>query len=132
MSGCYRQSVLLSHRYELHDIRDVEAFCERAIQRSGITEFGYLDREDLLAELVCFCWEIESVFDPDRASFSTYATHRLRRFIVDWKRSGYRTRWVFKDRVYERPKPELVSYEEELTDDAKSKTGVRERERGEL
>lgn len=111
---------------------DVESFCQAAIRRSGLTEYGYLDSDDLLAELIAFCWQISSDFDPKRASFSTFAGGRIKRFIIDWKRSDYRTRWVFKGRIYERPRPELVSYEA-LTTDYISKTGdLRERERGEL
>lgn len=93
---------------KLLDIADLEAFCERAIQRSGITEFGYLDHDDLLAELVAFCWELSADYDPDRSKFSTYAGNCVYTFIVNWKRSQFRTRWVFKDRIYERPRPVFV------------------------
>lgn len=39
---------------------------------------------------------------------SAYADQRLRLRLVEWKRARFRTRWKFKDRVYERPRPQLV------------------------
>jgi hypothetical protein len=105
---------MLNGKLVLFDIRNVEAFCEEAITKSGVHEFGYLDHDDLLSELVEFCWEISGGYDPAKASFSTYATHRTRRFIVDWKRGQFRTRWVFRDHTYERPRPSFVPYDSEL------------------
>ena len=51
-------------------------------------------------------------FDAERTgkNFSGYALHILRQRVIDWdrKRLG-RTKWQFKDKTYERPRPQLVS-----------------------
>jgi hypothetical protein len=95
----------------LHDINDVEAFAERAVQRCGLTEYGYLDREDLLADCITFIWELSQngKYNPALGSFSHTAGARLNHFIVNWKRSQYRTRWVFKDRIHERTPPTFTT-----------------------
>jgi DNA-directed RNA polymerase specialized sigma24 family protein len=117
---------VLNQRFPLHDIRDVEAFCEGAISRSRITEFGYLDHDDLLSELIAFCWQLSERYDKSRASFSSFAGTCLYNFIIEWKRSDFRTRWTFGDgRVYERTKPVFVEY-----DGAVGETAVDPVERG--
>jgi hypothetical protein len=45
--------------------------------------------------------------------FGCFATLTLRRRLVDWQRSKFgRTKWQFKDRVYERPRVELVPFDD--------------------
>jgi hypothetical protein len=102
---------VLQQRLTLHDIRDVEAFADHAIQRSGLTEYGYLDHEDLLADCITFIWELSQngKYNPELGTFSHTAGARLNRFIVDWKRGNYRTRWVFKDRIHERTPPTFTT-----------------------
>jgi hypothetical protein len=116
---------LLGSRFELFDIVDVERFAGRIVERSGL-ELSWSDREDLLASLVAYAWELSvgGNYDASRASFSTYATIRLRSAITAWLRTsnercgrtgfvGGRTVWRFGDgRVHERPRREFVSLDE--------------------
>jgi hypothetical protein len=117
------QVALLSSRLELRDIRDVEQFAGRIVERSGL-ELSYHDREDLLASLIVECWRCAGDYDASRASFSTFATIRLRSAVTAWLRTsnercgrtgfvGGRTVWRFGDgRVHERPRREFVSLDE--------------------
>ena len=113
---------LLSSRLELLDIRDVEQFAGRILERSGL-ELSYHDREDLLASLVVECWSCAGDYDESRASFSTFATIRLRAAVVAWLRTsnercgrtgfvGGRTVWKFRDHTYERPRRDLISFDD--------------------
>jgi hypothetical protein len=100
---------LLPRQWRLHDIDDVEAFCRRVLERAGSRLYAD-EAEDALAYLISECWVLSSAYDPERgASFATFAYRALSRRLVDRARSKYRTRWVFKDRVYERPRPDLLS-----------------------
>jgi RNA polymerase sigma factor (sigma-70 family) len=110
---------LLSSRFELFDIVDVERFAGRIVERSGLA-LSHHDREDLVASLVVACWECSDSYDPERGSFSTFATYRLRSEVTAWLRTsnercgrtgfvGGRTVWKFRNRVYERPQRVLVS-----------------------
>jgi hypothetical protein len=69
------------------------------------------DYEDLLTYLVEECWTLSLRHEPGGTiAFSTYATNTLSKRLIDWRRQRHgRTRWVFKHRVYERAKVELVS-----------------------
>jgi hypothetical protein len=112
---------LLSSRLELRDIRDVEQFAGRIVERSGLA-LNYYDREDLLGSLIICAWEcsVSGDYDPSKGAFSTFATYRLRSAVTAWLRSsqertgrtgfvGGRTTWKFRDRVHERPQRVLVS-----------------------
>jgi hypothetical protein len=100
---------LLNSTFTLHDIRDVESFTARIVERTGL-RLSVDDREQLHVYLIEECWELSTRFQPSRISFSSYAGTNLRLRAVDWQRERFgRTRWVFKDRVYERPRVELVS-----------------------
>ena len=114
---------LLSSRLELRDIRDVEQFAGRILDRSGL-EFNWSDREDLLASLIFECWRCAGDYDASRAAFSTFATYRLRSAVTAWLRSsnercgrtgfvGGRTVWKFSDgRVHKRPQRVFVSFDD--------------------
>jgi len=117
---------LLSSRLELLDIRDVEQFAGRILERSGL-ELSYHDREDLLASLVVECWSCATDYEESRASFSTFATIRLRSAVTAWLRSsqertsrtgfvGGRTVWKFRDRIHERPQRVFVSLDDSERD----------------
>jgi hypothetical protein len=115
---------LLSSRLELLDIRDVEQFAGRIVERSGL-ELSHHDREDLLASLVVECWSCATDYDESRAKFSTFATYRLRAAVVAWLRTsnercgrtgfvGGRTIWKFKDKPdHIRPQRVLVSFDDD-------------------
>jgi hypothetical protein len=93
----------------LHDVADAERFCAFIVTQSRL-ELSYHDREDLHAWLLSECWLLSLRFEPGGISFSTFAGNTLRRRAIDWQRSHFgRRTWRFKDRVYERPKVELVS-----------------------
>lgn len=99
---------MLNGTLALHDIRNVEAFCAD-IARRHLGRLGHHDHEELLAYLVEECWLLSvTVYQPSRGSFSTFAGDALRRKLIDHQRARGRTRWQFRDRVYERQLPELV------------------------
>lgn len=98
---------VLNGKLALYDVRDVEALAASIVQRAQ-PDLGFHDREDLVAELVETAWELSLGYQrgdtrfPPR--FSVYVTPILKRRVVDWQRRRFgRTRWQFKDRVYERP-----------------------------
>lgn len=103
-------------RLALYDIADTAGFVGAIVSRSGLA-LSWSDREDLEQFLLTTAWEISLSFDPSRGSvgFSTYAGHILRRRTHDWLRQqNGRTIWRFGDgRVYERPRRELVSLDDD-------------------
>src|SRR5438132_3110894 len=130
---------MLNGNLELHDIRDVEGFCGRIIDRARL-ELSHQDNEDLWAYLIETTWELSLRFEPGDLKFSTYATHTLRRRLVDWqRRDGGRTRWQFADRTYERELPRFVEIDDQLpgslsspdsgTDGLRGLVGARSRQR---
>jgi hypothetical protein len=78
---------LLSSRFELYDIRDVEAFAISIIDRSEL-RLSHHDREDLLDSLIVACWKCSLDYDPARACFSTFATYKVRAELVAWLRTS--------------------------------------------
>lgn len=117
---------MLQGTLSLYDIRDVEALAAKVVQQSNL-ELGYHDKEDLIAYLVSTCWELSLEWEPDESrswGFAAWATTTLRRRVVDWDRSRKgRTKWQFKDRIYERPRPSFISYEDEIRGNAGNRTG---------
>ena len=102
---------MLPRKLVLHDVRDVELYCARILHRANLT-LAHHDSEDLLAYLVETCWELSLVYRPNGqpARFSSYAAPILQRRVTDWQRKTKgRTRWTFRDHIYERPRPILVS-----------------------
>jgi DNA-directed RNA polymerase specialized sigma24 family protein len=100
-------------RLQLHDVDDAEHFVSAIASRSGLT-LSFHDRQELEQELLVECWRLSERFQPGGVSFSTYAGSTLRLRVVDFvrKRNG-RTKWQFKDRVYERPRVEVVSLDDD-------------------
>jgi hypothetical protein len=94
----------------LHDVDDAEQFIAAIVSRSGL-QLRWDQRQDLEQYLLIECWKLSLDYQPGRITkgFAAYATVTLRKRIVDHQRSHFRTRWVFRDRVYERKRPELVS-----------------------
>src|SRR5215218_119677 len=104
--------MFLGARFPLHDIEDVERFCAALLERDRC-RLEHYEREDLLVYLVEECWRFSLKFRPGRGRFSVWVYGSLRRRVVDWERQRYgRTVWKFKDRVYERPRVELVSLDD--------------------
>jgi hypothetical protein len=103
--------VLLSSRWVLHEVTDVEAVCASTLNRSGL-QLSHADREDCLAFLLETAWKLSLAYDAGgrESRFGVYLSRKLNQRLVDWQRSrNGRTRWQFKDRTYERKLPELVS-----------------------
>lgn len=99
---------LLNGKLELLGIDDVEQFCGFVVQRSGLRLSAH-DQEELTVWLIEECWRLSLRYQAGGITFSTWARHTLSRRVVDWQRSRYCTRWVFKGHVHERPRPQLVS-----------------------
>jgi hypothetical protein len=100
---------VLNGRYELLGIKDVEAFTARISEKTR-SQLSYHDGLDLHAFLISECWELSLRYESGRQSFSTFAGTQLRWAVVEWQRRRFgRSRWVYKDRVVERPRVELVS-----------------------
>jgi hypothetical protein len=101
---------LLNGVLQLHDGRDAGLLCRRIINCSRFAGQSS-DHEELLTYLVEECWALSLRYEPGGSTrFSTYATNTLCKRLIDWPRSRYgRTRWVFRHRVYERPRVGLVS-----------------------
>ena len=104
---------MLNGSLSLHDIADVESFCSRVVDKRGVTDFGYLDRDDLVLDLIVYVWRLSEQFDRRRGTaFSKFVSFALSRYIVDWKRATHgRDTWQFRDRTYHRPLPSFVSLE---------------------
>jgi hypothetical protein len=101
---------LLNGKLVVHEV-DVEWLCSGIIRQSGF-ELRWDEREDLLQHLVIECWRLGLAYRPGviKLGFRKYAAVALRRKAVDWQRKRLgRTRWVFRDRIYERPPTILVS-----------------------
>lgn len=91
----------------MHDIRDVEAYGRRLIQRSRVPELNYHEYEELLSWIIAKAWELTDKYDAGKGSFSNFCGVRIR--VADWERErNGRTKWQFADRTYERPRPQFV------------------------
>jgi hypothetical protein len=114
---------LLSSRWQLHDVDDVEGLLRKAIADSG-TALTPHDLDDLLGELFEFAWKLAAKYDPGRGSFSTFLYGSVRRQgISAWLRrplertgrtgfTGGRTVWRFGgERVHERRPRQFVSFD---------------------
>lgn len=98
----------------LHDIRDVEAFCNDIIHRRHLQLTPH-QHEDLLAYLIEETWELSTRYQPGGITFSTWAGNTLRRRLVDHIRTrDGRTIWRFATHTYERPRPTIISLDTEL------------------
>jgi DNA-directed RNA polymerase specialized sigma24 family protein len=96
---------LLSSRWTLADVDDVEALVFTVARRAGLGQ-----DEDAISALFEVVWRAWQQWEPSRASFSTFCFQACRHGAVDYrrKRDG-RTVWRFGDgRVHERKLPELI------------------------
>ena len=100
---------MLTGKLSLHEIDDVERFVVAIVNRHQ-PGLNYDDHDDLIVHLVETCWELSLRYQPGGITFSTWSRATLQKRLVDWQRQRFgRTRWVFHDRVVERPPTELVS-----------------------
>jgi hypothetical protein len=86
---------VLSQRWSLHDVEDVEGLCGKALD-ARLRRFGATlkedDNEDAMAFLLARAWWLYLRFDPwheatDRRSFSTFLYRRLYNFeVINWIR----------------------------------------------
>jgi hypothetical protein len=88
---------VLSQRWSLHDVEDVEALCGRVLD-NRLRRWGAVlseqDDEDAMAFLLSRAWTLYLKFDPwyeatRKRSFSTYAYRRLSFAVVDWYRAYF-------------------------------------------
>ncbi len=107
-------------------IRDVEELYGEALERQGIT-LGRSDYEGKLAFAIAECWILAGKYDRERdgtrTNMAAFIFFRLGQRLVDAERAEYRTVWRFKDYVYERPRPEFISYEHQLQRAAGKRSG---------
>jgi DNA-directed RNA polymerase specialized sigma24 family protein len=103
---------------QLHDIDDAERFVGAIVSRSGFS-LSFHDAEDLGEYLLVECWQLSLRYQAGGISFSTWAGNTLRRRSVDWiRQQNGRTIWRFGDgRVHERPRRELVSFDDDAERD---------------
>ena len=107
-------------RLVLHDV-DVERLAGAIVRQSGL-ELSYHDKQDLRQHLLIEAWKLSLSYEPGRIrlGFRKYAAVTLKKRVIDWQRqrNGGRTIWKFKDRVYERELPTLVSWEDAGLDES--------------
>ena len=103
---------------QLWDIDDAERFCSAIVSRSGF-QLSFHDAEDLRQHLLVEAWRLSLSYQAGGISFSTWAGNTLRRRSVDWiRQQNGRTIWRFGDgRVHERPRRELVSFDDDAERD---------------
>ena len=110
----HQNTDVLNGTLTLHDIKDVESYCIRIINRATI-DLQHQDREDLLAYLIETTWELSRHQDPTRGAFSKWAGYKLTQRITDWQRQTQgRTKWQFAGRTHHRPRPTLVPLHDRL------------------
>ena len=82
---------MLSQRWALHDVQDVEALCARVLDER-LQRFGAVlktdVREDAMSYLLAEAWKLSLKWDPAKGipSFSTFVYRRLRFAVVNWYR----------------------------------------------
>jgi hypothetical protein len=111
---------LLPRPLELHNIRDVEAFCRRILDNHirKTSNLGPDDYDEALAYLIGETWILSERFTPNgpHVKFSPYAHKLLNCRIVDWRRSRYRTRWQFTGSTHERQRVDPLSLDHHQPD----------------
>ena len=110
---------MLNGRLELHGV-DVEALANDVLNKALRSRNITLDesrREDLLADLIGYTWELSRSFDANRnvdpsnptQAFKGWAYRLLQFRIIDWfRKTEGRRKWQFREYVYEKPRPTLV------------------------
>jgi hypothetical protein len=105
---------LLIRPLPLHNIDDVERFCSDIVRR-GNFELSFHEHEELITFLISECWLLSERYEAGRIrkGFSVWAGITLRKRAVEWDQRIRRPRvkWAFRDRVYIRPVPKLVSFD---------------------
>ena len=114
--------MLLSVRYELFDVPDVEALCVRAARTWATRNEARLspdDFESLVAFLIEATWRMSERYDPERSSsFKAIVHGRLANRCVDWMRQHRgRTRWQFSGHTHEREIPRPLSLDQPFDGD---------------
>jgi DNA-directed RNA polymerase specialized sigma24 family protein len=97
----------------LFDVDDAHRFVCAIVSKSGL-ELSFHDRRDLEQHLFGEAWLLSLRFVPGGPKdFSGWAARILRLRVVDWQRQrNGRTRWSFRDSVYERQRPQFVSLDD--------------------
>lgn len=84
---------LLNGVLALHDCRDVERLCRRALADRGATTWQRQDHDNCLAFLITRTWELSRTYDPQldqHPSFASYTYYRLYHHIItDWIRQEF-------------------------------------------
>lgn len=115
---------------------------ERALSKRSVP-LDEFRREDLLADLIAYTWELSLRYDVDtdrrisqargrRPGFEGWATYWLRLRLIDWiRKTEGRTRWAFsgtssinpgyRGKIYERERPIVVSLDGELAESLESR-----------
>jgi hypothetical protein len=99
---------LLSTRYQLFDLEDVEDVCTKKARAFAQQNCGHLPEQDfegLVAFLIEAVWRMSTRYDPELStSFEAIVRNRLGNRCVDWLRLyAGRTRWQFGTHTYEGP-----------------------------
>jgi DNA-directed RNA polymerase specialized sigma subunit len=98
----------------LHDVDDAQRVVSTIVTRSGL-HLSYHDREELEQHLLAQMWELHLRYDASRGiSFGAWAVTTLRKRVVDYQRSRFRTKWVFRDRVHVRERPQFVEFNDSV------------------
>jgi hypothetical protein len=84
---------LLSSPVQLHDVKDVEKFASRALDRRLQTMGARLDEhryEDALTYLIGVAFELSLHYNPElNTSFSKYLHNTLPNRVIDWYRRTF-------------------------------------------
>lgn len=113
---------MLNGELRLHGV-DVENLAAAVMQEAcGRRRLNEQQRDDLLADLIAYTWELSLRYDPDQdharargrePGFGGWAIHWLRFRVIDWvRKTEGRTRWAFSDHVYERSVPAVASLDQ--------------------
>jgi hypothetical protein len=104
---------LLGEVLQLLDVRDVEAFAGRIVERYG-RDLNAQDRDELAVWLVEECWILSTKHDASKGPFSKWVGYTLARRTADWRRQRFgRTRWKFAGHEHVRERPTVVSLDDE-------------------
>lgn len=103
---------LLSARFSLHDVDDVEALAWKVIGADRRLHLAQHQCDELCTYLVSEIWRLSLRYEPGRGNvtFASFAYRTASLRVTDWLRLEFgRSRWQWADSSYERERPELVS-----------------------